>query len=344
MTEAIGTAAGTAAIGDDTWAAALAALDGHDEIVLACHVSPDGDALGSMLAVAQALVRRGGVRVVPSFSEPFTVPETLRFLPGLDLLVPPDRVPAEPGLLVTFDTGSADRLGSLAPLVTAARAVVVLDHHASNTRYGTVHLVDPAAAATAVLAADLVARLGVPLDADIAAALYTGLASDTGSFRYAGTTPEVHALAGRLLATGIRHDEIARAIFDTHPFGWVEMLAAVLARTRLEPAAAGGRGLVWTWSTVEDLTSRGLAADHAESVIDIVRTTAEAEVAVVLKQQPGGEYAVSVRSKGQVDVSRACVALGGGGHRFAAGFTSYDSVTVTMDRLRGALDDQGSQP
>jgi bifunctional oligoribonuclease and PAP phosphatase NrnA len=318
------------------WEKAAAALAGSDEIVLACHVSPDGDALGSMLALAHALRRRGG-RVLPSFGAPFTVPESLRVLPGLDLLVPPTSVPAAPRLLVTFDTGSVDRLGTLADRVAAAAEVLVIDHHASNTGYGTLHLVDPAAPATAVLVTDLVDRLGVPLDTDIAACAYAGLVTDTGSFRFAGTTPATHELAARLLATGIRQDLLGRELFDSHPFGWLPMVGAVLARARLEPAEVGGLGLVWTETRLAELTGHGLGTDQAESLIDLVRTAREAEIAAVFKELPDGRWAVSLRSKGRVDVGAVCVALGGGGHRFAAGFTSSSSPDGTLPALRAAL-------
>jgi phosphoesterase RecJ-like protein len=317
------------------WAAAVAALRGAPEVVLACHQRPDGDALGSMLALALGL-RRLGIPALPSFPAPFVVPESLEFMPGIDLMLPPAKVPAAPDLLVTLDAGSVPRLGELADRVTAAAAVLVVDHHASNTRFGTLHVVDERAAATAVLVAELLARLGVPLDADLATCLYVGLASDTGSFRHAGTTPEVHALAGRLLATGIRPDVISRRLFDSHPYGWQGMLGEALRRSRLEPGAVGGRGLVWTWVTDADLAGRGLPADQAETVIDVVRTAREAEVAVVLKEL-GGECVVSVRSRGGVDVGAACAALGGGGHRFAAGFTSYRDRAATMAALRTEL-------
>jgi phosphoesterase RecJ-like protein len=318
------------------WEKAVAALAGPDEVMLACHVSPDGDAIGSMLALAHAL-RRRGTRVLPSFGEPFDVPASLRRLPGIDLLVPPERLPAAPALLVTFDTGSVDRLGCLADRVQRAGEVLVVDHHASNTGFGTLHLVDPTAAATAVLVEELVRRLGVPLDADIAACLYAGLITDTGSFRFAGTTPATHQMAARLLATGFRHDLLARELFDTHPFGWLPMAGAVLARARLEPDEVGGLGLVWTETRVAELAVHGLGLDQAESLIDLVRTAPEAEVAAVVKELPQGSWAVSVRSKGRVDVGAACTALGGGGHRFAAGFTSNAGLDETLATLRAAL-------
>ena len=134
-------------------------LAGADEVCLACHVRPDADALGSMLALAHALRAPGRrpQRVTASFGDqPFEVPEILRFLPGLDLLSPPQAYPDRPELMVTFDAGSIDRLGLLAGPAARAGELVVIDHHASNTRFGTIHLVDPAAAATAILVLDLI--------------------------------------------------------------------------------------------------------------------------------------------------------------------------------------------
>jgi bifunctional oligoribonuclease and PAP phosphatase NrnA len=319
------------------WDKAVAVLRHCPEAVLAGHLNPDADALGSMLALAQVLHRRG-CRVRPSFSEPFDVPASLAGLPGVELLVRPEEVPPAPALLVTLDTGSPDRLGTLAGLVDTAAEVLVVDHHASNTGFGTVHLVDPAAAATAVLVEQLVHRLGEPLHADVAACLYAGLITDTGAFKFAATTAETHELAARLLRTGIRHDLIARQLLDTHPAGWLGMVGAALSRARLEPAAASGLGLVWTEVRTAELAAAGLAPDQAESVIDLVRTAAEAELAAVCKEIPGGGWTVSLRSKGRVDVSAAAVSLGGGGHRFAAGFTSAGDLDATMAAIRTAVD------
>ncbi len=323
---------------EQDWAAAVRLLSDHDEVALVCHVGPDGDALGSMLGLGLAL-RAQGKKVRASFgSEPFEVPAAYTSLPGLDLLVPGAEMPSAPGLLVTFDTGSVDRLGSLADRVPAAQDVLVLDHHVSNTRFGTVNIVDVTAAATAVVVVELLDRLGLPVTAEVAAPLYTGLVTDTGSFKYAATTPSVHELAARLLATGIRHDLISREIWDTAPFAYVQLLGAVCSRAVLEPTAVGGLGLVWTSIELADLERSGLAPSDVEGVIDVVRVSREAEVAVILRTDPGdGLLKVSTRSKGAIDVGAVCVALGGGGHRFAAGFTSHDDAVVTLERLRAAL-------
>jgi phosphoesterase RecJ-like protein len=327
------------------WSTAVSLLAGAEEVALACHVGPDGDALGSMLALGAAL-RARGTRVVASWGgEPFEVPASYSFLPAVDLLVPPADFPAAPQLFVTFDTGSADRLGSLADRVGTAGCCLVVDHHASNTRYGGLHLVEAGAAATAVLVAELVDRLGVALTAEIAAPLYTGLVTDTGSFKYAATTPEVHELAARLLATGIRHDLISRAIYDTAPFDYVRLLGTACARAELEPDAVGGLGLAWTTLTADELDRCGLGLADVEGVIDVLRTAQEAEVAVVLKGDPvEGGWKVSTRSKGAIDMGAVCTSLGGGGHRFAAGFSASGSAEDALDRLRSALADAPHLP
>jgi phosphoesterase RecJ-like protein len=316
---------------EQDWQRATDLLREADDVVVACHVSPDGDALGSALAVGLALSRLGK-RVRASFGdEPFVVPEVLDFLPGLDLLVPPAEVPEAPELLVTFDTGSADRLGLLSDRVLAAAASLVVDHHATNTRFGSDLLLDTTAAATAVMALELVDRLGVELDKDIATCVYTGLTTDTGSFRFSATTPDVHRVAARLLEAGVEHDLIARRIFDTKSFGYLQLLGAALSRAVLEPR------LVWTTVTAEDRRSHGVAMDAVEAVIAVLRLTAERDVAAVLKEDDAGRWIVSTRSKGEVDVGSGCVQLGGGGHRFAAGFTGSTDLSETVERLRAAL-------
>jgi phosphoesterase RecJ-like protein len=334
-------AGGRPGIPADDWAKAVTLLAGADEICLACHVRPDGDALVSMLAVAHALRAPGGShapRIVASFGDqPFEIPAILRFLPGIDLLSPPGGYPERPRLMVTFDVGSIDRLGLLAPNASRAAELIVVDHHASNTRFGTVHLIDPDAAATAVLAADLISALGAELTREIAFGLYAGLVTDTGSFKYSSTSPAVHEMAARLLGTGIEPGAVARELWDRAPFGYLSLLSGALGRAELEPAQAGGHGLVWTTVTCGDRAVHGLPFEAAEPVIDVVRRTDEADVAVVLKESDDGLWQVSARSKGKVDVGHACTRLGGGGHPFAAGFTASGSPGDVMARLRPLL-------
>ncbi|MBQ1036598.1 MULTISPECIES: bifunctional oligoribonuclease/PAP phosphatase NrnA [Micromonospora] len=323
------------------WAAAealLRAVPPNGRVLLICHVNPDGDALGSMLGFGLGLRQLGVREVQATFPGPPEVPEPFHGLPGLELLVPADAADVAPDLVICFDAASESRLGELAGRLSSAGAALVLDHHASNPGFGTVNLVDPGAAATSVVAEQLLARLGVVVDRAIAECLYVALTTDTGSFRFAATTPAVHEMAARLLATGISPGDISRRVFDTRPFGAVRLFGEVLGRAQLEPSAAGGRGLVWTFATLDDLARHDQRPYVLEALIDSVRCTAEADVGCVLKQTTSGEWAVSMRSKGAVDVSRVAVALGGGGHTFAAGFTGRGTVEQVVESIRGQLD------
>ncbi|HZD38052.1 MAG TPA: DHH family phosphoesterase [Actinomycetes bacterium] len=300
----------------ETWQAAVDAIAGAEQTVVSCHLHPDGDALGSALALHRALVGSGR-RAAVSFSDPFEIAPQYRFLPGVDRLVPPDQVPRPSDLFVCFDTGSLDRLGSLAKAFKEARRTVVIDHHASNTRFGDVNLIDPTAPASAVLCRELLRRLGLPLDREIATDLYTALVTDTGRFQYQSTTPETHLLAAELLAAGVEQYEIAKQVFETNDIRYLRLLADVLARVTQVPEAS----LVWTVVTRKDLEAHGIGMDATEGLIDLVRTDSASDVAAVLKQQPEGGFKVSLRSKGATDVGRLASRFGGGGHALAAGFT-----------------------
>jgi phosphoesterase RecJ-like protein len=309
------------------------------QATLVCHVAPDGDALGSMLALARVL-RGRGVEVTCTWGDAdWAVPPSYAWLPDIDTVVPPAEVAPETELLVVLDTGSRDRLGVLAPVVDAARQVLVVDHHAHNSGIDGLALVDPSAAATASLVAALVEQLTPSFDEQTATLLYVGLVTDTGSFQHPVTTPEVHDLAARLVGCGARPAEVARRLWGQRPFGYVQVLGAALSRVRLEPDAAGGRGWVWTWTTSADLDAAGIGIDEIEPVIDVVRATREADVATVLKQDRDGTFRVSTRSRGGTDVGTVCASLGGGGHRLAAGFTAHGDVAETAERLRRALAD-----
>jgi bifunctional oligoribonuclease and PAP phosphatase NrnA len=329
------------AVTDADWSAAVTAIREYapaGRVLLLCHINPDGDALGSMLAFGLGLRRLEAPHVQATFPGGFEVPEPFAALPGMDLLVPEELAYPDPDLVMVFDVAAESRLGGLVDRLPRAKATVVLDHHASNTRFGQINLVDAQAAATSVVAEDLLARLDVPLDPEIAECLYVALATDTGSFRFEMTTPQVHEMAARLIATGIRPGEISRRIFDSRPFGAVKLFAEVLGRAALDPTAAGGHGMVWTYAILEDLDRHQQRPYVLDALIDPIRTVAEADVAVVVKEIGEREWAVSLRSKGAVDVSKVAVALGGGGHRLAAGFTGHGTPGDVVVAVRQQLD------
>ena len=314
------------------FARAIEVLDAARTATILCHIQPDADTIGSGLALGLALERRG-VSVQVAFSRPAHLPESMLGFPGLHLLVPPASVRSEVDVLVTVDVGSTGRLGALADRLAGAASTVVVDHHRSNSEFGAINVVDESAASTTALLARLFDFWGVEIDRDVAHCLYAGLVTDTGSFRWGG--PSTHVLAARLLATGIDGDTIARQLLDTHPFGWLPMLSSVLGSATLVRSAAGGRGLVYAVIRRDDIGD--LRSEEIESVVDIVRTTSEAEVAAVLKESETGSWSISLRAKTDVDVSAVAERLGGGGHRLSAGYTSTDSSEQTVAALIAAL-------
>ncbi|MCU1640274.1 MAG: bifunctional oligoribonuclease/PAP phosphatase NrnA [Nocardia sp.] len=321
-------------------AAAVSVLDTARSVTVLCHVQPDADTLGSGLALAQVL-RRRGVPVQVSFAEPSDLPVSMRGLPGTELLVPANKVAREVDVLVAVDCGSAGRLGALADRLGGARISLVLDHHRSNTRFGAVNVIDENAESTAGLVARVLEAWGEPIDSDIAHCLFAGLVTDTGSFKWA--RPGSHALAERLLATGIDGAGITRTLMDTHPFAWLPMLSRVLASAQLDRAAANGAGLVYVFVRREDTV--GVRSEEVESIIDLIRTTSEAQVAAVFKEtrSTSGQWTVSLRSHDcadgslGIDVARVAGALGGGGHRYAAGYSTAGTPAELIENLTREL-------
>lgn len=312
---------------------AIEVLKGADDIVIAAHVFPDADTIGAGLALAQVLERLGK-RVAVSFARPSVLPESLRSLPGGHLLVPPEKVCKQPGLVVTVDIPSAPRLGVLGDLVgpDCGRPVLVIDHHASNELFGSVNYVDAEADSTTMLVAELLDAWEQPIDLPVAHCLYAGLITDTGSFRWASA--RAHRLAARLVDVGVDNGGISRTLLDTHPFCWLPMLARVLSSAELIPEAAAGRGLAY--AVIPHREVEGARAEEIESIVDIVRTTEQADVSAVFKEMEPGRWSVSLRAK-TIDLTPVAGGFGGGGHRFAAGYSATGGVDGLVEQLCAAL-------
>ncbi|MGQ0520051.1 MAG: DHH family phosphoesterase [Actinomycetota bacterium] len=310
---------------------AVELITGASELALACHMSPDGDALGSLLALLE-LANVNGKPAVASWSEPFEVGHHYRFLPGLDQAVKPADFPDHPGVMMTFDCGSIDRLGQLADTARAADELIVVDHHATNDSYGTVNLIDPDAAATAVLVRKLAARLDWALTRDAAICLYTGLVTDTGRFQYSNTTTEVFALAEELSTFDLPIASMSRQLFEEHRFEYLQLVGECIARAQLDEHLH----FVASWVTQDDLRAHGVRLEETEGLIDLVRRAAEAEVSCVLKETPDG-IRVSLRAASTADVASLAGRFGGGGHRYAAGFVAPGTIEEVLAAIRSAL-------
>ncbi len=307
------------------------ALAAARTVSIICHVHPDADSVGAGLALALVLDREGA-DVQVSFAEPSSLPDSLRTLPGCELLVAPEDLRRDADLVVTVDAPSERRLGELADLASAGNAVLVIDHHKSNRLFGSLNFVDATADSTTMLVAQLLDAWGKTIDADVAACLYAGLTTDTGSFRWA--SPRALRLAARLVEAGADNAAISRQLFDTHPFAWLPMLSRVLASARLVPDAVGGTGLVYVVVGHDEWTAS--RSEEVESIVDIVRTTQQAEVAVVFKEIEPQHWSVSMRAK-SFDLASVATQFGGGGHQLAAGYSASGPIDDVVAALQAAL-------
>lgn len=323
-------AAGTAKRVDAVGAAGL--LSAAATIGVVCHVHPDADTIGAGLALALVL-DYCGKKVEVGFAAPAALPESLQSLPGGRLLVDPVAMRRDVDLVVTVDIPSVNRLGGLRDLADSGRALLVIDHHASNQLFGTANFVDPSADSTTMLIAELLDAWGKPIDVEVAHCLYAGLTTDTGSFRWASA--RAHRLAARLVEIGVDNAAISRTLLDTHPFAWLPMLSRVLGSAQLLPDAIGGRGLVYVVVGNEEFN--GARSEEVESIVDIVRTTQQAEVAAVFKEIEPQQWSVSMRAKAAVDLAAVASEFGGGGHRLAAGYSTTGSAGDVVASLLTAL-------
>lgn len=307
---------------------ASACAQGHT-VVIAGHIAPDGDALGSALALHLAL-SAAGARTLPTIGEePLVLDPALAALPGSADLVPPSALPPAEAidLLVTVDAASPARLGTVAALLEAGVESLVLDHHARSTPFGDTALVAPDAAATVQLVALLLDELALPWTTDVASCLYVGLVTDTGRFSYAATDSSAHLLGARLLATGVDQAGWSQRLFETRRRDDLTLLGRGLARA----AVVDDVGLVHTHLTADDLA--GAPEGGSEGLIDLLRTAEGTEVALTLRPGRDGMWRASLRSRGAVDVGRVAAALGGGGHRLAAGFDGVGSVAEVVAQV-----------
>lgn len=285
-----------------------ALLLAQDKLVLCPHVSPDGDALGSTLALKMAL-EKAGKKVTVMVDD--DVPKAFDFLPQIDCFVKPaDGEVLEADLLVVLDASSLDRIGKVAQAVKA-KAVANIDHHISNTQFADYLYLNTEAAATAEILCNLVEKLGIKPDKDLATCLYTGIYTDCGSFRYANTTPGTMRAAAKLLEYGARPNEISDAL-GTNTRANIEMLGKVL-----QTLAFYNDGKISTLEINSDLYDKDVNTDN---FISFARYIEGVDVAVLFKAVEPAVTRVSMRSQ-DTDVAAIALSFGGGGHVRAAGCT-----------------------
>ncbi len=296
---------------------AVSALDAARRIVVSSHVNPDGDALGSTLALTLAL-RKLGKDVVPLLTD--GVPEIYRWLPGAELVqTATERRDFE--LAVVCDAGVLNRVGrSIVPVVESAPIVIDIDHHVADGPFGDIRILDSRAAATAELVWPLLERLSRAtstelIDRDIALCLMAGLITDTGSFRFPNATPYSFELAAKLQRLGAEPAPINELVFETRSYASIKLLGRALDSLQV---TSDGR-VAWAHVTAADLKEFNATDAETEGVVNHVRAIKGVQVGLLFREIPGGLVRISLRAREGADVNKIANAFGGGGHRLAAG-------------------------
>ncbi len=313
----------------------LSAIHSGDRFLIVTHEHPDGDALGSLIAMQALLTALGKDSVMVIAPDDFPLPREYRFL-SLDGLAtaPPADLPLR--TVMFLDCGNLDRnpLGALHEAAT----LVNIDHHHDNTRFGTINYVVEDASCTAEIVWDLLREAGVELTAEIADALYVGLITDTGRFSYENTTTRAHTMAGELIAAGVDVGGMYRRIYEEIPLAKLNLLCRALGSLALY---ADDR-LAVAVLTAADFAETGAEDSQSEGVIDHLRALTGVKVAMLVREVSaaggGGQRKVSLRATdNDIDVSVIARMHGGGGHRRAAGFTTELDTDDLIDAIRAQV-------
>jgi phosphoesterase RecJ-like protein len=300
-----------------------------DRFLIACHENPEGDAIGSELALALALRKMGKTATVLN-ADP--VPANLLFLPGADTVVFTEDG-SKYDVAVVLDCGSPERTGRVGRELRKCPLLVNIDHHRTNGYLGELALVDPDAAATGLLIHRVLSAMGYEIDLDVATNIYVAVLTDTGSFHYGSSSPEAFEVAGEMVRRGVDPWAVAEQVCETQSAHRLRLLGRVL--DSLEVSADGRVACITTMR--EDLREFASGKDALEGFINYPRSIVGVEVAVSFREEEGGVFRVSFRSKGRVDVSAVAARFGGGGHRNAAGCTVPGTLADVKKRVLEAL-------
>jgi bifunctional oligoribonuclease and PAP phosphatase NrnA len=313
-------------------------LKRSERIFVASHESPDGDAIGSLLGTYLVL-RDLGCRVV--CYNPSPIPAVYRFLPGVDAITRDPTAAERCDAAVVLDCGNLDRIGAASSRAAAMATVINIDHHVTNTKFGTHRLIDTDACATAAIIYRLVKKTALPLSQDAATCLYTGILTDTGSFRFSNTNREVFAICDDLTALGVDPYTVAQHVYGTYSLGRIKLLNLALDSIELSP---NGRMSIMTL-TQQMLRDTRTHPEDADGLINYARRIEDVKVAALIQELAAGggnpqtandgrrNYHVSLRSDGCLDVAEIAMSFGGGGHANASGF----SIESTLKELKTTI-------
>lgn len=324
-----------------SWSRFVEIVGAHQRFMLTTHIRPDGDALGSELAMAGILEALGkDVQVCNAFA----IPPNLQFLDpshkakqlGVDVPVEPFD---DPEVLIIVDTTAWAQLGAMAEVIKKTKAIkVVLDHHVSGDDLGAELFKDEHAEAAGRLVIEAADQLGVPLTPQIARAAFVALTTDTGWFRFSSTTADTLRLAARLVEAGAAPDQLYKDLYETDSHARLKLVGLALSHTETE---LDGR-LIYTWLTQADFAASGALPPDSEDIINMTLAVGGTEAAVILVEQATGGFKVSFRSRCQaVDCSVIAQQFGGGGHKKAAGAFLNEPLESArrkvLDAVRAAM-------
>lgn len=311
-------------------------IEGRQRFLITSHVRPDGDSIGSQLAMAYALDHLGKtVRVVNR--DP--APAGLQAFPGVDRIEIAGEVEGDFDAAIVMECGDLSRTG----LAGVERYFIInIDHHPGNAAYGAVNWFDGSAAACGEMVFDVIKALGVPLTTEIAVHIYVAILTDTGSFHYSSISPRTFEICRQALEAGIDPVGIARTVFDSNNIARLRLFGAVLNSIELDPS---GR-LAIIHVDREMARTTGGTYDDTEGLINLPLTVREIQAVVFFKEWEDGLFRVSMRSKGDIDVCRVARSFGGGGHKNASGCTiaaPYEEARrLVIPRLLQAIDEPTS--
>ena len=315
-------------------------LRNHQSFVLLSHVRPDGDAIGSQLALGYALIAAGkSVRLINEDG----LPENLAFMAGSERIETPPTEPLDVEVAIALDTATKPRLGERA-LNAASKAKIWLniDHHVSNPGYGDLNLIDSTSPATGQILYQLITALDLPLPAESRDAIYVAVSTDTGSFQYPSTTAITYDLAADLIRHGLDVGTINSNIYDNYPYRRLQLMCVLLNSLERTPD-----GIVASWE-MRDQTriDLSLTPDDSEGLIDYIRAIRGVLVAVFFEELPDGKIRVSMRSKDRrYNVCEIATEFGGGGHALAAGIRMpgplEDAKALVLAAIRRRIDAAG---
>jgi phosphoesterase RecJ-like protein len=300
----------------------LSALMAEDHFMIAAHIDPDGDAVGSVLALSAALEAIGKKTFLYS-SNP--VPKYFKFLPGRGKFVSGLRpVLKKDPVLVLLDCNSPERAALEG---SHFRKSIVIDHHETEKDFGNVRWIEHTAAATGMMVYDLIKALRVKITKDMATNLYTAIAVDTGTFRYSNTTSEVLRASAELVDAGAEPNRISHCLYETWEYERFRLLVSALNTLEVRD----GVGIIHI--TKKMYSDTGTSAEDTENFSNFPRMIGSVKVAVLLRELEEGGWKASLRSRGDVNVARIAVKFGGGGHKNAAGFRNNSDLKTIKDAL-----------